>query len=454
MNNYTTNNVCNAHVIVEFEKCDNIYNNISQTINNTSDNNKIIVNGIIIKYQNKKWIVGTAINIDGNNINNCIKVLIISENKYYKYKITNIESLLKENIIDNINNKSTIFFDQHLNLFFIRFEEESLFYELDNYDIYELLKNNYDTTDIKCKWLDTSINGFKYYETDKKIISNYYYPNSNYCLPPVPYLICNNENNEIPITGAVILNNNNLIGIVSYICDEIIITPLMSIIRSLNYFNGHRMNIMKINTENVKLTSKNMTEYGLLVKSNYYNKLKKYNNDMTDLLFKGTIITMIDDNKIDEDGYIINDEINIPYQSYIWLLTNDSNINLEIYNRCKKINETYNIKIINKREIKYEFTKHNFGVNIDKIKYIKYNNKYIIQLNDKFIEILKSIMNNDIIKYLENYKFNIKNTKILVGIDLLKPTEIKIVYKSINIDNIKGKITKQKLKKYINYLLK
>ena len=112
------------NALIEFEKCKNIYHELNNFVNNIKICDNEIVNGILIKYKNKKWITGTIMNIDGNftkkEMNIEMNIEIIIENNYYCYNIKCIKSLLDENIsqntYENINNE-TLFFDQHLNLF-------------------------------------------------------------------------------------------------------------------------------------------------------------------------------------------------------------------------------------------------------------------------------------------------------------------------------------------------
>jgi hypothetical protein len=230
---------------------------------------------------------------------------------------------------------------------------------------------------------------------------------------------------------------------------------------------------MNIDTKIVKVNIDNNIKYGLIINNNYYNnyykkiknkkdipediikKYKKYS-----LLSKEKVITSIDNININENGYLSINNIEIPFKSYIWLLANE-NINIELYKIKKSRFENNNIINLNKTTINivdYKLEKNNIGINLSEIKYIEYNNKYIFELNERFFEIFEKLIkdndNNNIINYINNNKYNIKNKKILIGIDLLNVTRLKIVHKIKNIDDINGQITKKELKKYIKYLLK
>jgi len=487
------------NVFIEFDKSYNIYNKLSSIINNNVHNNREIVNGVFIKYKNTKWIVGPMINLDGNYINNKIKVEILLNNYYFNYEIKNIKSSFEKNInIETIDN-NTILFDTHLNLFFIKFEKNINvnFHDIDKYNN-KLF--NYESNIINIKWLEVANNEITNCSLQTNII-DYGWDNNFCCLPPIPYIACNISNKK-PLSGSIVYNHDydsntntdtktdndfsndsNFIGIVSYINDYIIVTPLSSIIRSLNYLYGDNILLINIETEQIKLNINNRLENGLLIKNNYYinyyNKIKK-NKEISSqilnkyktysLLSKGSIIRSIDNMIVDDTGYLKRGNYLIPYNSYIWLFGNEY-INIELYkiskNRLKSNFSNFSNIILNKVDyinIIYEFENINIGINLHEIKYIKYNRKYIFELNEKFIEIFKDlILHNEKIKnYITNNKFNVNNKKILVGIDLLDIYKFKIVYKNIIIDDIKrsmlNKETKKdrrnELRQYINYLLK
>jgi hypothetical protein len=478
------------NALIEFEKCKNIYHELNNFINNIKICDNEIVNGILIKYKNKKWITGTIMNIDGNftkdEMNIEMNIEIIIENNYYCYNIKCIKSLLDENISQNtyedINNE-TLFFDQHLNLFFIKFEEEiddNLYYNLDDNDIKDLLNINYNTCpNIYFKYLTAKNNNLEIIRIDGIIIDTYYWNNSFIWLPPIPYLKCKVENTK-PQTGSAVLNNDGkLVGIVSYYDDNVIITPLVSIIRSLNYFSGHKLKIINIDTINTKIICNDIIENGIIINNNYnknlydhYKKLVKKNTDNDSLinlmkiykkyglLKKGSIIRSINNKKINQDGNIQMDNISIPIKSYIWYLINEEYINIELYKTIKKnslINAfEINLNKINSNFILFKLENKNITTNIDEINYIKYNNKYLFELNETFIDIFQNlILNNSYINnYLINNKYNIRNKKIILAINLIENNIIlKIVHKFSSIIDIKNNLNRKAQKRYIKKLL-
>lgn len=486
------------NVLIEFKEYNNVYNKFSDYINKISTNRtKNIFNGIIAIYKNKKWIIGPMTHFDGYELYRPLTIEIYLENDYYIYKIKNIKSVFEENIENEINNelKDTLFFDCHLNLFFIKFEEENtdmssenLFYDLNGYDILDLLSKEYYLQKINLKCLDVIGDDLGIVE-DTGIITNSYCWNYNklQCMPPIPYLTIKNNSNIKLFSGSSVLDqDNNFVGIISYNYNDLIVTPLVSILRSLDYFYGNNLRILNISINPVvrNIIKNDNIENGLMVDNNYnvnlYNYYKRniinqygihsneYNNIISNysqysLLKRGTIIKSINSIIINEEGYLIKENLKIPFKTYVWFLTKDDTINIEIYRNINK-NIAINFACIyptnfNTINIKYKLENKNLGINNYELKYVKYNNKYLFELNESFIDIFKDIIINDtnLNKYVNNNKFNIKNNKILFGVELLYDKDysikIKIVHKLISIDNIKYNISKKSLKKYINKIL-
>jgi hypothetical protein len=482
------------NVLIEFKEYNNIYNKFSDYINKTTTTRtKNILNGIIATYKNTKWIIGPMIHFDGYELYRPITIEIYLENDYYIYKIKNIKSVFEENIENELNKelKDTLFFDCHLNLFFIKFEEEldgNLFYDLNSYDILGLLNKEYYLQKVNLKCLDV-INDDLGIVEDTGIITNSYCWNFNILqsMPPIPYLTIKNNSNLKLFSGSSVLDeDNNFVGIISYNYNDLIVTPLVSILRSLDYFYGNNLKIVNISINPVirSIIKNNNVEYGLMVDNNYNANLCKYyirniinqygihsnehNNIVSNyiqysLLKRGTIIKSINNININEEGYLDKGNLKIPFKSYIWLLIIDNNINIGIYKNINK-NTAINFTCIypnnfNTINIKFKLENKNLGINNYELKYVKYNNKYLFELNETFIDIFKDIILNDtnLNKYVNNNKFNIKNNKILFGVELLYDIDysikIKIVHKLISIDNIKYYISKKSLKKYINKIL-
>ncbi len=484
------------NVLVEFQKCDNLYSDLYNHVNKIENSPVEIVNGVLINYKNIRWIIGPILYTDGISIDEEkeeeINIEVYIGNIYQSYIIKKIKFLLDINLDakNKEERKHTLFFDSHLNLFFIEFEgnfEEDLFYNLEEDNIEDLLNRNYKDTNINFRWLsinDSEENDeiyFRQYNANGIIFNNYYWNNEFKCLPPIPYLGCYiTEDNSITRNGSSVIDDNNkLIGIVSYINSNIVITPLVSIIRSLKYFEGKIIKIINISTIVKQIQINGSIEYGLMIKNNYNQNLHNYYERMNNrreyeeindndtkiykkynMLSKGSIIRSVNRNKIDKDGYIRNNNISIPIKSYIWLLKIDNKyVDFEIYNniRKKNITEIINLSKLETSFLSYKLENKNLGINIHEIKYVKYNNKYLFELNEKFIDIFQNLILNDeyVTKHLEDNRYNVKNKKILFGIDLGNESiKIKIVQKLISIDDINQNESKHSLRNYINNLLR
>jgi hypothetical protein len=195
------------------------------------------------------------------------------------------------------------------------------------------------------------------------------------------------------------------------------------------------------------------------------------------------IICSVDNFKIDEYGDIIleskfyNDNQiykSIPFKSYIWLFKcqNNNNLNLKIIpNHIYKINfinnfEKINITDINLKkkiniidsDIKLMSSLEDISVfTTSELKYIKYKNNLIIELNEYFMNFIRQLvfenrnMYLSIFEKIHNQRYTVLNKKIIISMNLnINPPNIKIINGIINFDYlIKKYKTKKELRRFI-----
>ena len=514
--------------IIEFNNKNNVYNQVKNKINNIDDDTEI-VNCIRIKYRNDILLTGhmTSPIINNKKAGQILEdyfIKIYYENNVIEYPIYNIVHLLEENIEDNIEDNK-LYFDSHLNLFFIKFNcifYENIYYDLNNLDKKALWQNNNINNDIIIKWLDHTLTNDSYIT---KISSDYIWINKYLLLPPIPYLISDdnlNDYEEDLISGSVVLDiNNNIIGLISHVTDKIYITPILSILRSLEYFDNNKICLLNIDTLRVNINimcdNINYNKQYLYINNNdnfkYYKSLNKkiinsnlspdiYSNLSTDInnninkkkktqylnLRSGTIIESIDDYTLSNNSTINNNDIivdnkEIPIKSYIWLFKKniDTNIDIDnIENKIKinifkkdsfkinkeafesgmiyRIDETNINKKIKINEFYYYFEDNYNGINLSNINLINYRNKYILEVDEHLILLLKDTLrdnNYNICNYIWNNKYNkMKKILLLLSINNNKNV-IKIIKKYNNLEEITLiNNSKRKLKKIINNFYK
>ena len=519
-------------IIIEFNNKNNVYNQLKNRINNIDDDTEI-VNCIRIKYRNDILLTGhmtlPIINNKKEGIileDYCIKIYY--ENDIILYPIYKIVHLLEDNITEDIEDNK-LYYDSHLNLFFIKFNcifYENIYYDFNNLDKKVLFQNNYINTDITIKWLDGRLINNTYIT---KISCDYIWINKYLLLPPIPYLISNNDlddNGEELISGSVVLDiNNNIIGLISHITDNIYITPTLSILRSLEYFYNNKVCLLNIDTLRVNINmmynnihhnkqclfiinNDNFKYYKSLNKkildsnlssnitsnvsnvSSYISNVNDENNKKKKIQYlnlrSGTIIESIDDYILSDNSIINNNDIivdnkEIPIKSYMWLFKTNNNLyNDSIENKVKisiykkdsfkinkevfesgmiyRIDESNINKKIKINEFYYYFEDNYNGINISNINLINYRNKYILEVDEHLILLLKDILRNNnynICNYIWNNKYN-KMKKILLLLSINNDNNvIKIIKKYNNLEEITQiNNSKRKLKKIINNFYK
>ena len=231
-------------------------------------------------------------------------------------------------------------------------------------------------------------------------------------MPPLPYLTINTNNDILPYKGSSIVNlNNDLIGIVNYLIDGcIIITPLLSIIRSLKYFENN-----VINTLFFDYTVEIHNEINILKINNLITTNSKKSKN-TKIINQNISICSLDNYNFDSDGNIIYNKNNkFPIYTYIWL------------NMINKIKITYftdDKNIETKIVILKKWDKIS-NIQISKLKYINNKNTYIFELNEKILSIIKNYMFDNteyhhLLHKINNNKFSSKRKNILLLIKIKK----------------------------------
>ena len=193
-------------------------------------------------------------------------------------------------------------------------------------------------------------------------------------------------------------------------------------------------------------------------------------------LSKKNILCLVDNYKINSLGQIIiSDNKTIPFKSYLWLFKSIDNNNL---NLSVIPNYVYNINLIELNNGKILLTDSylkkkiliietiiyldsNYdsisSFNSSEIKYIKYKNNIICELNEKILFILKKIimfkpyLYQKVFSRIFSNRFNHNDSKILIGINFdneLPKLTIVNNYKNFN-SIIKKYRTSKELKRFV-----
>lgn len=303
----------------------------------------------------------------------------------------------------------------------------------------------------------------------------------------------------------------------------IYIIPILCIKKLCDYLLGYNVLFLGLDIYPINFDLRsglNNVEFlhGLLITNNYYNNVineKKnfFENDEKNLksnfsninrtvteeyknFKKGNIICSVDGYKINSNGNIyidLNDETtnltnttnitnttkSIPLKSYIWLFKNSNNNILNIKSIPPSV---FNNDLVKKYIKKGEFTVNNSHIkkqinvinsiipittnfnaislfSINDLKYIKYKKITLVELNEKFLQILNAHLDlrqnqyYQIISNLISNQYTNKNQKKILIFDFNKklPT-IKIINNNVNnFDDLLNKYESKKEKK--NFLL-
>lgn len=448
---------------------DEIRNNINEIYGiDTTYTDDIIMNAIPIKYNNNYWIVSTLSSLE-------ISSLELDKKSYeIKYIINNeIKGIININKVCSLHEQeirmdyTTIdcFYDEHLNIMFIKFQDIRIeYFDITHYQFDWFDK--FEKCNINLIWLNNLIQKKTIITVNNKIVFEEKFIN----LPSIPYIVSDTKLiNELidspildyPCTGATALNDmGQLLGIVSYVNKKNIVSiPVNIIKKSLDYLNFSSIYNMNVNVTPIKINYKNeldvsTIEYGL------YFKKKETNN----------IIMTIDNYPICCNGDLLIREYSIPLSTYLWLFKNENII------RIKGIssNSFKNIRINKEEENLYciefkhiENIKFNYysikllyntetALPITKLNYIEYNKKYLIEINEKLMQVLKILFQttdnyDKLYDYINENKY--LNKRIVIAIDTRMNIKIIKMIKNIHVNNINNIIKlfpqKNMIKKYI-----
>lgn len=411
--------------------------------NSHSKDKNIIFSCVPITYNNCSYLLTLFDNLEGVLLDEeIIASIYINKKRKIIKTIRNIKDLHKNNI--DVNDS---FYDTHTSLLFINFQDISIEYvELDSYNISSLLMQEYKNENVQIHYFNNYLDTITSTGT---IIDNYNYDflDIGFILPPIPHLQCLLQSETKPLSGSPVYNSNNqLCGIISYgpydDCRLYKVIPTILIIKSLEKNrNIYIFNESTIFT-NIVYSSPVKEEKGLYIVEN---------SNITKKLKKGYVITSINGcSIITSDTLLINtssintiNNLIIPINTYIWLLSleqitinkiktcnmedilqnyaenNDDSINITIHQNNKKC--------VNKVKL-YNVCKPSFKV-YEPI-YTKFKGGYILDANEHIIKLLKLnrtditdrtnrtditniTINNDILLYLWNNRFNEKANKKL-----------------------------------------
>ena len=390
-----------------------IYDYLDKKINNIKETQPLIkiYNLTPIIYKNMKFLVTSFLGLEHLFLekNREINIKYFLDDKTFgDIKLTRYYNLLKKKNIDfDFYSNYDCFYDEHSQLLFIKFQDICIEYlEISHFNLTRLMHYNHTDEHVIIDFIDNSI---KKNTFNNKISSNYIFKHKYVTLPPLPYLTINTNNDILPYKGSSIVNlNNDLIGIVNYLIDEcIIITPLLSIIRSLKYFKNN-----VINTLFFDYTVEIHNEINILK----INNLITTNSKKSKIINQNISICSLDNYNFDSDGNIIYNKNNkFPIYTYIWL------------NMINKIKITYftdDKNIETKIVILKKWDKIS-NIQISKLKYINNKNTYIFELNEKILSIIKNYMFYNIeyhhlLHKINNNKFSSKRKNILLLIKIKK----------------------------------
>ena len=425
------------------------YNIIKQNIYDEDKiNKKIRYRFVPIQYKNIHLIVTSLNELEGlfleKNIDN-IEIILEIEGKIKKIYLKKIICFYDDEY--NPNEYYDCYYDTFINLLFIRIDEKlNLEYMiLDNYDYLSYYLLEYKKIDCKINFNDT--NNLKNIENvfNKIVLNeNYFWAKRFIIFPEIPFLTSTMNTTEI-INGSEVITNkdNKLIGILNYSIYnnennnfDYYITPIFSILFSLNLiFNKkHILFNLDYRIHSIKNNSSSNDcdcDYiGLKINESYYNyyNTKDYdgnNIEINNKIFdKNIIIGSIDDMLFDKNGMIVYYKP-IPIKSYIWFFKKIDEDNY--YNIKYSILKIANNKIeIEKKETKI-YNNINIGINLSNFNYMNYKNKYIFELNENLLLLLKNYIIHDklyidLIGHIVKNRF--KKNKQILGIEIYSSSKL------------------------------
>jgi hypothetical protein len=385
------------------------------------------------------------------------------------------------------------FYDEHIKIMFIKFEYAQIEYiEIPVSDI-NMLVNYHETNpnvQIEYSGLDGSNNLIHTQITNSL---TYTISDKYFNLPPIPYISINNKANYMEdykkiISGSKVLDHNNmLIGLIYSIEENIIYAlPISVITRSFNYLRDYKLpelyidySIAELNLTTV--TNKQIcTQYGLLVKKDYGDNMdpiemldnqKSIKNIRKNTVLKpNSIIYSIDSYLFDSNGFVRVENILIPVLTYMWLYKgNNTQLNLEFIpgNNLKNIlfddkiliddNNIITTLRINSINYNIKYLNSSSTLNINNICFIEYNKKYLLEVNERIILILKDMIEEypqyeEIFNYMWANRYS--KSKIILLIDTEKNDIKPVNHVKDSIKTIKTILTlePEKIRDYINLI--
>ncbi len=450
-------------MFIIFETDENLkFNIIKKSLYNNEILKTIKYKFTLVQFKNIKFIVTSLNELEGLFLEKKISQINITiqiNNK--KIKINPKNKICFYDFDYEPKSNSDVYFDVYLNLLFIKVNKElesefdfnstQEYYNLDNYNYLNYYLTEYNKTNYYlCGETKDNI--------EIKFGENYFWAKRFVLFPDVPFLLSINNENKIIEGTQVIDKNNNLIGILNYSIknknfkNDYFITPIFAIIFNLNMLINKKYLLFNFYSYYEKKYIKGFNkEYNLLkinetTFNNYITKDICGNEiEVKDKVFdKNTLILSIDGMKINEENNIVFYK-SIPINSYIWFfkeldVDNNYTINVEIL----KNNNT----IITSEKKIYNNT--NLGLNLSNFNYINYKNKYIFELNENILLLLKKYILEDKL-YFEFIGYIIKNIykkdKIMIGMELYDLADINL---SNNIDSLNNYIGNDKQVKILN----
>ena len=413
-----------------------IYENLDNKINFTNTLSGLKYNEILsikihnftsIMYNGIKFLLTSFKGLEHLFLDKNNKIIIkyfIDENTYGDIVLNKHLNLLKiKKFNSDILSEYDSFYDEHTQLLFIKFQDICIeYFDISNFNLTRLINSSFDKEKIIISHLDYSI---KKLTINAEISSNYIYKQKHFTLPNLPYLYTITDSN-IPFIGSSVVNyNNELVGIVNCIVIEnkIMITPLISIIRSLKYLesNINVLSIINFDYDVETIDKSNLkNELNLKNEPNLKNVLKitnliteNYKNKNQDIY-----ITSVDDYPIAENGTIIYNDNNIPLSTYTWLnMLNKIKISYLKYKNSELISKTKTIYLKKWEKIS--------NISISKLIYFNTKNTFIFELNEKILSIITDYMvehpdYKNLLKKIYNDRFSVRRKKILLFVKLKK----------------------------------
>jgi hypothetical protein len=423
----------------------------------------IILNAIPIKYNNKFWLLTNISEIEISSLllnNKKYEITYFENEKINGTIIINKICSLHELHLNNYTEDIDCLYDEHLDIMFIKIKNLDIEYidigKCEN-TILSLLNDFVENRQIiNIKWINNLMENKQINSPINKIIFDDNFIN----LPSIPYIVSELTNIDnfddicnIPCSGGIITTQSEeFLGLISYVNgNKIVSIPNFLIIKSLNYIE--KMGIYKLNLDLIPIKiilkdvfNKDIYNYGVY----YIKKKTKKNEDKSEKLYGKmcNIILSIDNYLISSSGDLIIDNKEIPITAYLWLIKTKENLKIKgisstcLKNNCIINDEVKNTEIIDCRNInniKFSYYNLKLNYNLDNcmtmsnINYIKYGKKYLIEINEKIMQILKKvIMNTENLNDLYDYVYENKFLNKQVVIFINNYYDIKIIKKIKN----------------------